>query len=273
MRKIITLLLWTIVVLCILMDTCFADTVSMSGSRTKDYSSEFNAYYYMNSDGGDEVDRSGSGETLTQTSGTIPTSTNVLSGWHGTSRVAVKGDTETLAHSDGGSTDISGTEQSISLSALIYVTSTGFHEFYPIISKNGTSGNYQYMLYAYFWESATFSIGFRLSDDGTNLTTAETTGSWEQDTWYRVTAVYDSTEDTMSIYVDGVLATATNNPKSHSGGINDGNGTFQIGSETAVNRYSDMLVDDAIVEASAWNSVKQVNIDKNGGDGMKGGND
>jgi hypothetical protein len=95
--------------------------LTLSGNNGALSNKSFKEKKQMNVDG-NETDRSGEGETLTETSGTIPTSADVPSGYSGKSRDFEQEDTEMLAHIDGGSTDINGADQALSICFWVKLT-------------------------------------------------------------------------------------------------------------------------------------------------------
>jgi len=243
--------------------------LGISNSAT-DYTQDANCQgaWYMNNNGGNETDRSVNGETLTQDSGTIPTSSTVPSGYSGTSRDFERGDTEALYHADGGSTDISGSN--MSAFAWIKFEADPSADAY-IMDKYGAPGTNQYTMRH---DSTQNGIEVALSSDGTASTSAFGATNLADDTdWHHVGYVYDGS--TITIYVDGAVDTnGANNPKTYSSGIFNGSNAFVLGnSGLAASDGFDGLIDEAIIFDRALTAQEVAYIYNNGIDGSKGGND
>lgn len=180
--------------------------------------------WLMTSNAGNESDVSGNNETLTQ-SGSAPTSSTVPSGYTGTSRDFERSDPDHLYHSDGGSTDIYGSDQPLTIVA--WVRTEGNTNDQVIACKGGTGTDLQYYLR---YDASDDGFWFCMSDDDTpTQVCAVSDAGMANNTWTHVVGVYD--DSTLTIYVNGVVSTnGSNNPKSYSNGIQNGPGTFRIGS-------------------------------------------
>jgi hypothetical protein len=196
---------------------------------------------------GTEIDLSSNGADLTESSGTIPQDADAQFGSF--SRDFELGDTEFLFMADGGSTDISGADQSLTIVTWVKFESlpaTGTN--YVLVAKYlTTTANRQYDLRLNETSGQNFEC--ILSNDGTAAViaigaTVATTG-----VWYHVACVYDDTD--IRIYVNGDLdSNGADNPKAHTTGIFNGTGQFSIGAvntSTTPTGFSDLLKDDTAV--------------------------
>lgn len=185
---------------------------------------------------GFELDLSGEGETLTETGGTIPTDAHCIVG--ATSRDFELGDTEWLAHADGGSTDISGADQAITVCAWIWLETSTINS--GVVTKyDSNTDDMQYMLYVSTGNIPTFLV----SNDG-SANKAATSALIGDGHWYHIAGVYNDTD--IRCYTDGVVGT----PVAATTGIYDGTEEFQIGNFTGVGgvtRSFDGLIDDVMV--------------------------
>ena len=189
------------------------------------------AAWYMNSNGSNETDRSGNNETLTQTGGTIGTSSTVPDGYSGYSRLFTAVDTECLYHADGGSTDISGS--GIAIAAWIKFSADPGADAIIATKWISTTNQRQYV---FCHHHASNALLFGLSDNGTNETLAVGATDLADDTdWHFVVASYDGSN--MTIYVDGFIdSNGANNPKAYSDGIaSGGTAPFVVGQNSEMN--------------------------------------
>lgn len=200
-------------------------------------------------DSGTENDLSSNNEDLTvSASDTIPQSTDRNFGDF--SRDLELGDTEYLMHADGGTTDIHGANQHLSIVFWAKVeslpTSTNLAVF---VTKSLTTGNQRG--YAVYINSGNSDfVEFQLSHDGTNSTFAQvsvapTTGVWEH---YAVT--YNDV--VMTIYKNGVNIDDT----AKTNGIFSNTAEFRIGASTTNANYLDGLMDDVAVFSRALSEVE-----------------
>jgi len=250
-----------------------------SGAGATDYTSDANCMgaWYLNSSG-DETDRSGEGNTLTeQTAGDIPTSVTVPSGFSGTSRDFENGDNEGLLDEDGSTLDISG-NQDMSIVAWIKLESTTTGGIVVKYTSVGSQRQYQ-MAY----RSDNDALCGYISSNGTAYSKAiGGTNTVDDTNWHHVAMVfdYDVGGSTITLYVDGSEDTnGTDNPKSHTGGINDSTADVCIGcsASSTMSVISTSTFDGLIDEVAIFNrklSAAEVNeIYTDGIDGDNGGND
>jgi len=243
--------------------------VSMGGlvttSTVTDYTADANCMgaWFMNSSS-TETDRSGEGTTLTESSGDdMPTSATVPSGFGGNSRDFEAGDADYLYAADGGSTDINGADQPISI--CFWVKLESYSADQRFVEKYDT-GQLQYRVR---YDTSDGGIKFFLSSDGSAYT--ECTGATDIDDtdWHHICAVYDDTD--MRVYFDGSLdSNGADNPKTYSAGIYNGSDQFTISSDSSP---ADGLIDEVIIFDRAISAAEVSDVMTNGIDGIKGGND
>ena len=226
------------------------------------------AAYYMNSAVA-ETDRcNGGSENLSVSGGdTIPTSGTVPAGFAGTSRDWESGDDEYLYHADGGSTDISGANQELTI--CIWVDLESDTSFRDIAGKwITTTDQRQYKIQ---YDSNLNAVKFMLSSDGADDTIAIGATNISTNPAF-ICGVYNDTD--IRIYIDGVLdSNGASNPKTYSAGIFNGTAQFIIGEEPDVGAGFDGLGDEVIVLDTALTATQVLEISANGIDGSKGGND
>lgn len=201
-------------------------------------------------DTGTELDRSGNGSDLTETSGTIPRDTSDFK-FGLSSRDLEEGDTEYLARADGGSTELGGAEQSATWAFWIKPESlpTGGATLERYIAKYTTGGNQR--SYNVGYSDTTDDFICTLSSDGTTIDSAEGATTPVNGTWYHVACVHDAVANTITLYLNGdVDANGVDNPLSWSGGIFNSNAQFGIGANN-INAtpasYVDGRIDDVII--------------------------
>lgn len=223
--------------------------------------------WYMNC-ADNETDRSGESTDLTETSGDIPTSADVPSGYAGTSRDFELDDSEYLAIADGGVLDINGADQSVSF--CMWVKFETWAASVRIGGKKATS-QVQY----YFGTTGAVPnvyFQFAVSADGTAEASAYNSGlSISTGTWYHLAGVYNDTD--VRLYVNGELSSSANNPTAHTGGIFNGSAEFRIGATPTPSGYFDGLLDEVIVFNRALSAAEILDIYTNGISGNKGGSD
>jgi len=217
---------------------------------------------FLMEDSGNETDE-GKGNTLIETSGTIPQSSDKKFGTY--SRDFEAGDTEYLTHADSLDTDISGADQSLSIVAWYKPESSDSYNE-TIVAKKDISSNHQYEL------RRADNVGdlprFIVSGDGSSSTTAIGGTALTAGTWYHIAAVYNDTD--LRVYVDGILdSNGADNPKTYSGGIYAGNSPFAIGvnfssgSPLGANS-ADGLIDDVGIFDRALSAADVLDIYNNG---------
>lgn len=238
---------------------------SGGGGGATDYTADANCVgaWYLNGTSG-ETDRSSNGEDLTL-SGTMARETDVPGGYSGYSRNNTSSSANYLYADDGGSTDLSGADQNISIVGWFKIDNTS-NDYY-LVSKGNPVFEASYRVW---FESANQRIWAGLSIDGTSHTDAYGATTISTDTWYHVAVVYNDTD--IRIYIDGSLdSNGSNNPKTYSSGLFDSSIVFRIGRSG-----SDYLVgnvDDVAVFSDALSAAEVAEIYTYGIDGANGGND
>jgi len=244
-------------------------------SAGNDYTADANCMgaFFMNV-AGDELDRSGEGGTLTQTSGTIPTSATVPATYSGTSRVWVAGDSEYLAGGAADSTNITGADQDFSIVAWVNVGTCTAASIYSIVSKFDRGSDpiaQQYAIQIDGTDTDTFEIDVRI--DG-NVSTSTTT-DLAAGTWYHIAVVYDDSDtgQEVKIYINA----SENATDSYSGGMTDATtANFAIGSEYnagSATRPYDGLIDEVAIFDRVLSPAEVTEIYTYGIDGSNGIND
>jgi len=247
-----------------------------SGGGATDYTSDANcmAAYYMNGNGGNETDRSGEGETLTETGGTIARSATVPSGYSGNSRDIVDGDTEYFTHADGGSTDIFGADQCVSIVAWVRIDAISTNAYQGAATKyHYTDNNRQYALGVKGdgLNANEFAVWGAVSSDGTagNTTTVySTTDDIAVGSWHHIAMVYNDTD--LRVYLDGSLDCT---PGAHTAGISEEPSVFLVGQAFEGDYDFDGLIDEVAVFNDELTSTEINNIYTDGISGDKGGSD
>lgn len=189
--------------------------------------------------GGNETNLCGGGGTLTETGGTIPTSSDVPSGYSGTSRDFEAGDTEWLTQADGGSADISGANQPISICAWIKAESLSGEP--TMVSKFGSLTQDQYIFFLVDrgggWHAELIIDGS--GDFGTSDAGVSADGSISSGSWISICGIYDDTD--IRMYVNKSLS---GTPVSYTGGIFNGTSEFRVG----IRQYSDTHPFDGLMK-------------------------
>jgi len=204
------------------------------------------------------ADSSGNGETLTANGGPSYSA----SGKIGKCIDLESGSSQYLSHADGGSTDISGADQELTLEAWVKFESATADA--GIISKyKSDTGDRQYILW---FDHSEDSIACNLSGDGAANTRALGADNTVDDgSWHHVRAVYDDTD--IRIYVDGALdANGADNPKAYTAGIADKAGDFRVGSQQVWGNYFDGLIDEVRVSdtdrSANWDKFQLANVNE-----------
>jgi hypothetical protein len=208
----------------------------------------YKGVWHMNVNNGTENDSSGNAKNLAEYGGSMPTATGKI----GTARDFESGDTENLQLSDeGGSLDINGANQAISLSAWIRMESNTAATQH-IVGKWVSSGyGRQYRLIA----NATPAATGHLSSNGTTQSiaaTGATTLTADGTTWYHIVAAYNDTD--VRVYINGALdSNGSSNPAAYVDGIYNGAVRFSIGAcdSDSFNFYFDGLIDEVRVNNTA----------------------
>jgi hypothetical protein len=241
-----------------------------------DYTQDANCMgaWYMNggesANGDNETDRSGEGGTLIESSGDIPDSATVPSGYSGTSRDFERGDTEALYHADGNSTDISGADQKLSFCAWIKFEADPADDIW-IVDKYETAGNQKG--YKFQHDHGLNAMKVNLSSDGSAFVSAVGATDLADDTdWHHVCFVYNDVD--IRIYVDGSLdSNGADNPKAYTAGIFNNTDDFSIGAESRSGGGFDGLIDEVIIFDRDLSAAEISDIYTNGISGDKGGSD
>jgi hypothetical protein len=214
-----------------------------------------------------ETDQKGNGNTLNQTSGTIPTDADVPSGYSGTSRLFAAGDTEDLESdtTSGSELHLDG-DTPLTVTAWIK-TSTDYAATVHIAGIYDTSGNQRsYRLGITSGEVAAFFI----SDDGTNYCGITGGTNVSSGSWVHIAGVFDAANDLMYLYVNGSSdATAVACTRE----IGTQSEEFSIGGFSAGSALMNGYIDEVGVFNYAMSSTQINDIKTNGLDGSKGGND
>lgn len=247
-----------------------------SAAATTNYCNDANAVgcWYMNgglsANGDTEVDRTSAGNDLAETSGDIPNSTDVPSGYSGKSRDFEAGDSEYLTIADGTELDINGENAKLTLATWVKAEATSGANEYGIISKYAVTGNQrQYLLEIVATGTNVFKFTCGISADGINTTNvSSTTTNYAAGTWYHVACVANDTD--IRVYVNGSLDST---PGAHTTGIYNSSAVFLLGSLITAGYYFDGLIDEAIVLSRDLSATEISNIYSNGITGNKGGSD
>jgi len=205
-------------------------------------------------DSGTESDLTSNSEDLTETSGTIPQSVDRKFGAY--SRDFESGDTEYLTVADGGSTDISGADQDISICYWFKRESDSGSAEVIIGKRDDNEGQYVTGV-------STGDVIFAfLYNDGTSAGQASGASAIGTGTWYHYCMVYNDTD--IRLYLDGSLdSNGADNPKAHTSGIYDGSAAFAIGTwfiSGSPTQYWDGMVDDVIILDRALSVAEVSNI-------------
>jgi hypothetical protein len=206
-----------------------------------DYTSDANAMgaWAMTGNTGNETDLSGESATLTD-SDTIPTSATVPSGMEGTSRDFESGDSDYLSDDDGGSTDINGADQSLSICSWFKHESDTSADQYLISKWNSTSGNRQFRL---FYDDSQDYYVFCISSDGSDSSCVESSTSvFSTSSWIHACGVYNDTD--IRLYINGSLDCT---PEAETAGVFNGDEQFEIGRYNEGSLYFDGLIYESII--------------------------
>lgn len=188
-----------------------------------------------------EQDMSDNNEDLSQ-NGTIPTASDVPSGYSGTSRVfdRTADPHDFLYHADGGSTDIA-TSASGTISIVAWVKTASISYDQMIVAKGtpaGTDGSY----FLRYDESGDY-VEFGITPNATpTWTVAQADSVLPASTWTHIAAVSNDTD--MRIYINGVLD--NDSITSYTSGIYNNSGVFRVGSLGGSNHYNGSLKDVAV---------------------------
>lgn len=223
------------------------------------------AAWYMNNNGGTEVDRGTNSQDLTASSAP-PTSATVPSGYSGTSRSFTSSDPDFLVRSDdNGALDIYGADQKLSITAWVRTDNNGADR---VVVAKGTSGaDRQYYLRYDTVDDAFYGV---ISDTSSTSTTCVSANGLVNDTWTHIALVYNDVD--IRLYRNGSLDSGANNPKAHTAGIADGGGNFRVGSFGGSMHWSG-LIDEIAIFNDDLSAAEVLEIYTYGIDGANGGND
>jgi hypothetical protein len=222
--------------------------------------------WYMNG-AATETDQTGLGNTMNQTSGTIPTSADVPAGYAGTSRDLELGDSEDLEGDVTSGTELHITTTSLTVVAWIKSETTDYTSTAHVAGIYDSAGNKRmYRLGVSTAEKA----GFYVSVDGTAYTAILSSTTVADAAWHHIAGVFDNTNDLIHIYVDG---SSDGDPVAHVGNISDQISEFNIGAFSASSAYYDGLMDEVAVFNRALSAAEILEIKTTGISGNKGGSD
>jgi len=211
------------------------------------------SYWKLDEASGNALDAHGS-NTLTETSGTIAAATGIISG----ARDFELGDTEYFNIAD--NADLSTGD--IDFTITVWVNLESRLSYMGIVTKWSTDGNREYAL-AY---NTSQGFYFFVTTNGFSATSAQvqatTFGNPSAGVWCFVVVWHDATANTLNICVnDGTVDSV-----SHSGGVANSAGPFQIGAQGG-GSYFDGMID----EVGLWKRVltsAEITALYNGGAGL-----
>jgi len=224
--------------------------------------------WYMNADGSTgETDRcvGGSEDLTVSTSDTIPTSATVPSEYSGASRDFELSEADYMYVADGGTTDISGAEQGLTVCAWFSLESDITA---ALLGKWSSSSGYMIR-----YNSTNSVIEFfiqKLNDTGYGYAISVTDVS---SGWHHFCGVHDPVGNEIIVYIDGYEDTGDYNPLSFSDGIHASSDQFRIGAYSSDAIPFDGLIDEVIIMSRVLEPSEVLDIFTNGMDGQKGGND
>ncbi len=194
----------------------------------------------MESDAG-ETDLSGNSADLTEVNTVVLNTSDFKFGLG--SRDCESGDSDRLTMADGGSTDLNGANQKMSIALWLKVESqpSGTNLMWPLTKYRSSTNQRQYGIVLDSANSDFFS--FNISDAGTAFVDADSASTSTTATWVHWAFVYNDTD--MRIYKNGVLEADV---QAHTAGIFNGSEIFMIcGSPNTTPGYYDGLIDDVII--------------------------
>lgn len=198
-----------------------------------------------------ETDMSGSSALLSVSSGdTIERYNSALpSGFSGYYRHFTQADGDYLYRSDGGSTDVYGSNQALTLFTRFRCGSSSNNYVQGLVCKYSATGQFQFVLA--IWPTSGLIYG-GLSANGSTLNWGYGTTNVMTDTaWHTAAMVYNDTD--IRVYVDGVLeSNGANNPKSYADGIFNSSSLFTIGRYATADTN---CFNGDIFEAGIWNEA------------------
>jgi len=235
------------------------------GGTHTDYTADGNcvAAYFLNGTNS-ETDQSGNSQTLTMQN-TVVQGTTLPSGYSGYSRTSDSAVLDRLYKSDGGTTDINGADQAISICAWIRPTDAGADRYFA--SKGTPASDISWLLYV---STSDQKIRGVISSDGSTKTYVIPATTVVEDSWYHVCMVYDDTD--IRMYINGSLdSNGLDNPKAYTSGLYDSTSYFTLYGSGGSGYYGE--IDEFIMLDRALNSAEVTEIYTYGIDGTKGAND
>lgn len=158
-------------------------------------------------------------------------------------------DVDYFTQADGLSTDLSGSDQQLTLTAWVNLDVS---ESNGIISKeNVTNNNRQYGMI----ENSSDVLTCPVSSAGTASVTGTGTTVLDVGTWYHLGCVYNDVD--IRPYVDGVL---DGTPTAHTAGIFNGSAPFRIGERSGVANPFDGEIEDVCVCNTALTAEQMLQI-------------
>ena len=225
------------------------------------------AAYYMNGNNDGELDRSGNGENLTEGGSVTDAGVNIPSGYSGSARwFQLADEADYLYHADGGSTDLSGADQEITIVSWIRLSSLSTDQ--SVVDKYNTVVNGRQ--YQFRFQSSTDDMYCGLSSDGATFSFADSESNLSNLTFYHVACVYD--DSTITMYIDGEVS---GTPTNYTSGIFNGNAQFQIGKSniSGSGRWYGGQIDETAIFSRALSQAEIQGIMNYGIDGTQGAND
>jgi hypothetical protein len=193
-------------------------------------------YWALDEASGNAVDSHGS-NTLTETSGTIAATTGKVSGC----RDFEAGDTEYFTIADNTALSMG----DIDFSIQAWVNAESLAVSMAILGKDLVTPSREYVMN---YDNGTTQFSFFVSPSGTSAVVVQASnfGTPSTATWYHLIAWHDSVNNQIGIAVNA----GTPNTTSHTTGVQDSNGPFQIGARNAGANW-DGLID----EVAIWKKV------------------
>ena len=250
-----------LVILFMLVGVCYAGEpvllVDWVGEQTISYLSDTNiiATYYMNGTTTEVNVSNGAGATLSETSGTIPTSTDVPSGFTGTSRDFERDDSEALTSTDS-SYNVNGASAVISVGAWVKNESRDGSQFCITRDRANQFG---------FGLNSSGNIIFNVRDNGGSYNFYTGSGTVALSTWTHIVGILDGSN--WIVYINGVQ----DNTGTHNDGIYDGGTvTFGVGGIATLDSFDGLIyqpfIFDRALTTEEINNIMDYGINGKNGD-------
>jgi hypothetical protein len=195
------------------------------------------------------TDDSGNGNHLTQVNTPV-----AAAGFDDSSNTATdfeRASSQRLYITDASQTglDITG---NLAIAARVRLESNEAGEFHMIVSKY-TSSQFSYDLHI----RPDGYVGFRVSDDGTAVTSATSTTAITINTWYSIVAIYDGSN--VQIYINNGAAEGAT---AHTTGIYNSNADFMIGAvnDGGLTHHFDGRISDVVVWSQTLTSGERTHL-------------